>query len=334
MGAAARAARPRPRLGPPPELRGATLPLWSPRPDLVAWASARLDEVVAAGGNAVQLVVLARQRDVTSAEVARSPSAPDDHELGAVIAAARERGLTVMLLPIIELEQIGDGQWRGTLRPADRDRWWTSYERLLLGYAELAEATKVDWLAVGSELGSTEGWQERWYHLISAARRRYRGKLLYSANWDRYDQVSFWRRLDAIGVSSYFSVATTDDDSAAQMALRWRDALRSLASAGRARELPVILTEVGIPSRDGAALAPWDYTRDGSLDLEEQRRAFWGLAAAWPGRPLTGALVWEIAGDGGGDDPGYSPRGKPAWCVLAAWWRAKAPCAATRTDRR
>jgi hypothetical protein len=83
---------------------------------------------------------------------------------------------------------------------------------------------------------------------------------------------------------------------------------------------------VGIPSRDGAARAPWDYTRDGDVDLEEQRRAFAALAAAWPASGLAGALIWELASEGGRDDPGYSPRGKPAWCVLAAWWRAAAPC--------
>lgn len=339
----ARGGRPRQRsvalrVGPPPALRGAALPLWQRRPELVAWAESRLDELVALGGNAVELVVLGRQPDVTSVEVAHAPSAPSAQELAAVVAAAKRRKLTVLLLPILELERLDDGAWRGTLRPTDPAAWWRSYERFLLHYAALAQATGIDWLSVGSELGSTEGWRDRWYHLISQVRRSFSGKLFYSANWDHYQHVTFWPRLDALGVSSYFSLASSDEDSTAQMARRWRAALRELAAAARRHELPLLLTEVGVPSREGAARAPWDYTRAGAIDLEEQRRAFAALAAAWLGPELWGVLVWELASEGGSDDPGYSPRGKPAWCVLAAWWRAPTPCAPQapliRRDRR
>jgi pyruvate/2-oxoacid:ferredoxin oxidoreductase beta subunit len=102
---------------------------------------------------------------------------------------------------------------------------------------------------------------------------------------------------------------------------------KQLTKFAAAQRLPLILTEVGYPSRDGAAMAPWDYTRDGEVDLEEQRRALAALARSWPGAGLLGVMIWEIAGDGGSADIGYSPRGKPAWCVLAAWWRAPTPCA-------
>lgn len=317
----------RARYGPAPALRGAALPLWSRRDDLQAWAEARLDELVAIGATHVELIVMAQQDDGKSSEVTPSPKSPSEAELRAVIAAAHHRKLGVVLLPIIELLQLRDGDWRGTLAPADRDRWWQSYERLILGHAALAAATGVEWLAIGSELGSTETWRDRWYHLISAVRRVYPGKLLYSANWDHYEVVSFWPRLDAIGVSSYFSVATTADDGEAAMAVRWRVVQKQLARFAAAQRLPLILTEVGYPSRDGAAMAPWDYTKDGDVDLEEQRRAVAALARSWPGAGLLGLVVWEVASDGGAADLGYSPRGKPAWCVLAAWWRATRPCA-------
>lgn len=341
----ARAARPasrrlraaRARYGPAPPLRGAALPLWSARADRVAWATARLDELVAIGATAVELVVMGRQESVVSDEVTRAPSAPSDEALREIIAAARARGLQVALLPIVELEQLGPGQWRGALAPRDVDRWWLSYERFILGYAEVAAAAGVTWLSIGSELGTTEAWRDRWYHLISGVRRVFRGKLLYSANWDHYREVSFWGRLDAIGVSSYFALATSADDTAAQMATRWRAALRELTRFAAGVGRPLVLTEVGVPSRDGAALAPWDYTRDGAVDLEEQRRALASLAAAWLAPQPMGVFVWELAGDGGAGDGGYSPRGKPAWCVLAAWWaprRRVAGCPATSEPLR
>ncbi len=307
-------------------MRGAALPLWSKRPDLIAWATARLDRLAKIGANTVELVVLARQRDGRSSEVVPAESAPTSDELAAIVDAAHARGLAVVLLPIIELAEVRDGDWRGTLAPLDRDRWWQSYERIILGHAAFAAAAGVEWLAVGSELGSTELWRDRWYHLISGVRRVYPGKLLYSANWDHYEVVSFWPRLDAIGVSSYFSIASAQNDGEAAMAVRWRAVHKQLAAFAKKQRLPLILTEVGVPSRDGAAMAPWDYTQDGEVDLEEQRRALAALALAWPGGELVGALIWEIAGDGGEADAGYSPLGKPAWCALARWWRAARPC--------
>jgi hypothetical protein len=77
-------------------------------------------------------------------------------------------------------------------------------------------------------------------------------------------------------------------------------------------------------SRDGATRAPWDYLRGTAIDLEEQRRAFAALAAAWAGEPaLAGLFVWEWSGAGGPTDGGYTPRGKPAACALRAWFTAR-----------
>jgi hypothetical protein len=314
-------------------MRGAALPLWSRRPDLVAWAEGRLDELAALGATHVQLVVMGHQQNRRSSAVLPSPKAPTAEELTQIAAAARRRKLAVLLLPILELEELGDGAWRGTLLPKNRDLWWQSYERFILGYAELAAAAGIEWLAIGSELGSTETWQDRWYHLISAVRRIYPGKLFYSANWDHYQVVSFWPRLDAIGVSSYFQLARTPHDTAAEMALRWRKVQGELIAYAATLKLPLLLTEVGVPSRDGAAMAPWDYTKDGEVDLEEQRRALAALAMSWPSQGLAGVMIWELASDGGQDDPGYSPRGKPGWCVLHSWWRAKGACAAASKPR-
>ncbi|MBP6844077.1 MAG: hypothetical protein KA201_10065, partial [Kofleriaceae bacterium] len=66
------------------------------------------------------------------------------------------------------------------------------------------------------------------------------------------------------------------------------------------------------------------YLRGTAIDLEEQRRAFAALAAAWAGEPaLAGLFVWEWSGAGGADDGGYTPRGKPAACELRAWFAAR-----------
>jgi hypothetical protein len=128
--------------------------------------------------------------------------------------------------------------WRGTLAPADVDAWWQSYERLHHPRRRLAAAHGPPrwWSA---RLGSTEHWRERWYHLISRVRRTFKGRLLYSANWDHWQEVSFWDRLDGLGVTGYFELTQRDDADVATLTAAWRAARRELAAAATARKLPL-----------------------------------------------------------------------------------------------
>ncbi|MBK9031893.1 MAG: hypothetical protein IPL61_11295 [Myxococcales bacterium] len=265
-----------------------------------------------------------RQRDVRATELGPGPITPSDDEVTAALAAAAARGLAATVFPIVVLDVTGPGQWRGTLAPTDVDAWWSAYERFILHYAALAAAHDAAALVVGSELGSTEHWRERWYHLIGRARRAFTGRLLYSANWDHWREVSFWPRLDAVGVTGYFELAQRDDADVATLAAAWRAARTELRAGARQHGKPLWLTEVGYVARDGATRAPWDYLRATAIDLEEQRRAFAALAAAWAGDDvLAGLFVWEWSGAGGADDGGYTLRGKPARCELAAWYGAR-----------
>ena len=66
---------------------------------------------------------------------------------------------------------------------------------------------------------------------------------------------------------------------------------------------------------------PWDYTAAGDVDLEEQRRAYRAFARAWGATALAGVYFWEWSGAGGAGRPeGYTPRDKPAECVVDAWF--------------
>ena len=96
--------------------------------------------------------------------------------------------------------------------------------------------------------------------------------------------------------------------------------------------MPFIFTEVGYPSRDGAAVEPWDYTKSTPVDLEEQRRAFSAFTRAWTGsRQLAGVFFWDWYGEGGAKCRRYTPRGKPAARVIQRWFRRKAKAYRERT---
>lgn len=291
--------------------------LWSDAP-----VDDALSDLAAAGATDVALVVAWGQADVHASTLAANDGTASDDAVRAAIRAATARSLRVMIFPIVALDETGPGAWRGTLDPDDVDAWWKAYERFILHYAAIAADEGAAALSVGSELGSTEAWRDRWFHLISKVEKVFGGELGYSANWDHYDGPSFWSRLDWIGVTGYFELTQDRDASAAALAAAWegpRDALLSYAAdAGK----PLVLTEVGYPSVDGGAVTPWDYTRAGDVDLDEQRRAFAAFAAAWDGRDLHGVYVWEWSGT---DDRGYTPRGKPAACVLEQWWSSGDP---------
>ncbi len=102
----------------------------------------------------------------------------------------------------------------------------------------------------------------------------------------------------------------------------WRHAASEMQRLARHAHLPVLFTEVGIPSLKGAAAAPWDYTARGECDLELQRRAFEAFgrvffSEARDDDPFLGMLFYDWWGAGGEGDTNYTARGKPAESV----WR-------------
>jgi hypothetical protein len=277
-----------------------------------------VDEIADLGASHVALVVTWAQRDVRSSRIARSGETIDDAVLEAAIARAHRRGLAVVVFPILTVERTAPGQWRGTVDPEDRDAWWLDYERFILHYAGIAAARKTAALLVGSELGSTETWRDRWYHLLSRVERVYDGALIYSANWDHYPMVSFWARLDAVGVTGYFRLTEDNDASQAELTRAWRRRRAELEAFAAEQGKPLWITEVGYRSADGAAIDPWDYTREAEVDLEEQRRCYAAFIDAWTGSSLAGAFFWNWYDDG---ERGYTPRGKPAEQLLRDWYR-------------
>ncbi|HUH05275.1 MAG TPA: hypothetical protein VML75_24925 [Kofleriaceae bacterium] len=282
-----------------------------------------VDEIADLGATHVALVVSWEQEHVRSNAIRRTArTSVSDAVVARAAARARARGLKVLLFPILTVRQARPGEWRGTLVPADRSAWWRSYERFILHYAGLAATIRAEVLLVGSELGSTESWRDHWYHLIGKARAVFPGGIAYSANWDHYRHVSFWRRLDYLGVTGYFELTRDNDASQATLTRSWARARDEILAFMKTVDGPRLwLSEVGYVSRDGAATRPWDYGLDTRLDLEEQRRCYQALREAWSGVPaLDGVFMWNWFGTGGPRDGGYTPRGKPAEQVLRRWW--------------
>lgn len=287
----------------------------------LAYYQRRIDEIAGLGATAIALVTHWEQADIRARAPAPGKLTIRDRVLQQLIAHAHGRKLAVLVFPILHLRTIRLGEWRGTLAPTDIGEWWAGYERFILHYARIAARHRAASLLIGSELGSTERWRARWYHLISKVRRSYRGKLVYSANWDHYPIVSFWRRVDYIGVTGYFELSKRNDASESELTRAWQAARTKLLAFARRHGKPLWITEVGYPSQDGAATQPWNYTRTAKVDVEEQRRCYAAFIAAWSSTRLAGVFFWSWHGSGGPKDTGYTPRGKPAEQLLRRWFR-------------
>ena len=241
-----------------------------------------------------------------------------DDVVRAEIAQALSMGFKVQLKPHIWML---DQSWRGQLDPGSPSRWaafWKSYRRFILHYADMAEATGVHMLVIGTELDQTVVDHEaQWRQLIAAVRARYKGQLTYASNWDAYPRVPFWHALDFVGVQFYPPLAEAASDSTAAMAQRLDTALEALGAVARDTDKPVLLTEVGYRAVRGTAVHPheWPDPNDRNVDGQAQARAYRVLLQGVRDRPfIAGLFLWKWYTDIDGDEgpAGFSPREKPA----------------------
>ncbi|MCU1281989.1 MAG: hypothetical protein JWM53_5535 [bacterium] len=306
--------------------RGVALGLFASDPE---WNyGGMLDEIAALGASDVEIDVMWDQGPLSSTTISpRDNLSPSLDTLRRTLQKAHAAHLRVLLFPIVHVAADRAGDWRGRIRfesEADATAWWTSYSTFIATMATLAEEAHLERLSIGSELVQLEPARARWSALIADVRRRYHGRLLYSANWDHFSSVSFWDLVDEIGVTGYFELTGAQAPERAQLDAAWRTRLHVLSEFAAKVRRGVVLTEVGYPSQRGANTRPWDQERAGTLDLEEQRLCYSAFfATAADASFVDGVYLWNWFGVGGPNDSGYTPRGKPAAEVLRAWLRGR-----------
>jgi hypothetical protein len=262
---------------------------------------------------------------------------PTPDQLGDLIRYAKGKKLRVMLMPIVLLDNPQGLDWRGKIDPAKEyggwDEWFKSYRQMLFHFSWIAEANGVDVFVVGTEYISAEPHVSEWIKTIQEVRKTFHGRLTYSSNWDHYTSVKFWNHLDLIGMNSYWSFGekdTNENPSVDYIMHRWDQIQSDLMPFIKKTGKPLLFLEIGWFSQRNVAYEPWDYTQDQPLDLELQRKLYEGFFRSWWGNPdLGGFSVWNWPpGEGGPEDKGYTPKGKPAEKVLREWlakprWQVK-----------
>lgn len=282
-------------------------------------------EIAGLGANTVLLCTPALMEHARAQAIfidaRKTPSPP---EFVALIREAKALNLQVIVMPMVLLSHPRGSEWRGVIEPPDWDDWFRQYREFVVHFANIARDGGADAYIVGSELVSTEKFTAQWVKTIDLVRQYYKGAVGYSANWDHYKPIQFWDKLDFVGMTSYYKLADRGGASVDEMVARWRPIREEIEAWQKKVDRPLILTEVGWCSQEGAATAPWNYyqnMRATPAGHEEQRRLYEAFVRAWDGSSsLSGVIWWEwTAAAGGAADYGYTPKNKPAEKVMRDW---------------
>lgn len=302
-------------------LRGIALGLFSqdPRYDYVTL----LEEIQGTGAPWVSLTCNYYQpRNDSAALPVPDPRSPPEARIVRTIRIARALGLRVMLFPILLIQDPGEDNWRGTIAPRDRAEWYRRYRTLMVDIAELAEREGVELLSIGSELNSMQSDTQDWRAIIRAVRAVYSGAVTYSVNWDTLGEPAFLDDLDFVGMTTYFSLTGKNDPTVDELVAAWGPIHEDILTWQAHMGLPLLFTEVGFPSLDGANRNPWNYYISAKVDVGEQRDCYDAFTRVWgQEKNLAGVFFYNWFGVGGRRDTGYTPRGKPALKVLRRWFR-------------
>lgn len=304
--------------------RGFAMPTYSRDGYSSPQVSTELGRMVAAGVTWVQINPTWYQDGARTSSITPGWQTPTDTSVEHVVEAAHRLGMKVFLKPLVDLGPDGTGGYRGTIRPADPGAWFASYTRFIGHYAEVASRRGVEEFGVGTELAGTSGDRASWLRVVKAVRARYRGLVVYSANFDEYRHVRFWDALDLVGIDAYWPVSPRPTTDPQALRRAWDPIVRELAAFAARLRRHILFTEAGYTSQHGSTTAPWSWTNSRTPDQAEQAAAYEALLASLTGRPWWAGVFWWAwdapLGVATGDPLSYSPHGKAAEGVIRRWW--------------
>lgn len=225
-----------------------------------------------------------------------------DESLEYIINKLHKRRFKVLLELVVNLKYEKSGEWMGTITPDNWDRWFESYNTLIEHYAKLAQKNEVEQLVVGVELTSTHRFKEKWEQIIDNTRKHYQGSIVFVANFDVYDTVPFWDKLDAIGMNFYFPINRSadwswyqpwskvkdkyNDPSYEDLLEGWQLWVDTLDRWQKKMNKPILVTEIGYTSQRGCTYQPWSRYL-GESDFEEQYLAYKALFEVWSKKQIV-----------------------------------------------
>ena len=317
-------------IAPPSFQQGMSYATWWQGQYSTPEADQALAELAATGAEWIALIVTCYQETYLDTEITCDlPRTPTDGDLAHVIQSAHNLGLKVMLKPHIDLNSDPD-HWRGNIGQGFTEEqwqaWFNSYQVAITHYAMLAQAHKVEQFSVGTELVGTSQRETDWRQLITVVRKTYDGTLVYASNHGGEEQrITWWDALDYIGVDAYYPLTDKNNPTVAELEAAWEQPIAILETLHNRYKKPIILTEIGYRSVDGANRQPWEWGASGQVDGQEQADSYQAALQSLWGQPWLAGLYWwnwdTFPGQGGPGDTGFTPHNKPAEKVLQTYYQ-------------
>lgn len=235
-------------------------------------------------------------------------------------ALAKQKGIKTMLKPQIWIS----GSYTGAFtlsNEADWQTWENNYRQYIMEYAHLADSIGIELFCIGTELKLVvQNRPAFWNKLVDSIKTFYNGKLIYAANWDDYQEVPFWSKLDYIGIDGYFPLSNATTPEVKDLVDAWQNTITAINNYRITQNKDVVFTEIGYKSVDACAHEPWNPTSP-NLNLQSQSNATQAFFEAFANKPwFKGAFLWkwypkhETAG--GANNKDYTPQNKSSELLI------------------
>ena len=242
-----------------------------------------------------------------------------------LVNLARAQRQSIMIKPHVWISKEG---WPGeyTLKTEeDWQVWEETYTRYIIDFATLADSLEVELFCIGTEFRKAVVERpEFWQQLIREVKAVYTGKITYAANWDNFENVSFWKELDYIGIDAYFPLDTALRPSREHLIAQWQPINQLLAAYSKKYQKPILFTEYGYRSVCHTTGPHWE-SDDHLFDEKAQQVAYEAMyETVWSQPWFAGGFLWKwrfYDDIGGFNDKGFTPQGKSAETTIARYYR-------------
>ncbi|MEM9547512.1 MAG: hypothetical protein AAGA77_16145 [Bacteroidota bacterium] len=244
------------------------------------------------------------------------------------IRLAHENGIKVMLKPQVYIHN----SWVGDVdfdNEEDWVEWEDAYREYIHFYGKLAAEHRVELYCIGTEYKKAVKKRTKfWRTLIKEIREYYSGELIYSSNWDGYEDIPIWNDLDYIGISAYFPLTDQKTPTVNSLAVKWRPIKTKLEKFAKKTGKAIVFTEYGYLSIDKCAWRAWELEkniRSKSINEKAQANAYDSLLKTfWNEEWWGGGFLWKWfpAGMGheGYPERDYTPQGKLSEQTIRDWY--------------
>lgn len=256
-----------------------------------------------------------------------------DEDIIHAVKMAKSMGLKVCLKPVVNCL---DRAWRARINfPAENQeywkKWFESYNRFMLHYAEIAERTDCEMLCTGCEMAGMDSQDKYCLEMLEKVRKKYHGIVMHNVNHGDEMKFPWLKNVDVIGISAYYSVSAPDDKSLDYMKKAWLSKAEILEQTHKYYNKPVMFAEIGVRNESGCTMYPYDFIHRPEIPLDEEEQANFYESAMWAtwDKPwFAGYFWWDWKAILPPESKAHQNRdftiyGKKAETVLKKWYTQK-----------